>query len=485
MNKDKFLLGKLLISFIILFSFFTIVKSAELDPLHQLSNAFSSISEDVNPSVVSVVSTMKIKVQRPGLSPFGNDPFFDELRRFFGPDAFPKYDVPEEKEYERSGLGSGVIVTDDGYILTNNHVVANADKIKVILSDKREFDAEIKGRDPETDIAVIKIDAKDLPVAKLGNSDEIRVGEWVLAIGNPFGLQHTVTSGIISAVGRTNMRMTQYEDFIQTDAAINPGNSGGPLVNLDGEVIGINTFIFSRSGGYMGAGFAIPINMVQKVMEQLIEKGKITRGWLGVTIQDLNEELAESLQLKQTKGVVVRQVEVDSPADKAGINSNDIILKIDGKPIETTKQLMNIVAGLVPDTEIKVLILRDGKEISKKVKITERKSLQEIAQEPVSPKTQETLGIEVVELTKDLAEQYKLTREQGVIITKVMPDSLAEHADLRAGDLIIKINEQAIKNMDDYNKAIENIADKKSIEFTCIRYDRGYQWRFTSRLQLN
>jgi serine protease Do len=485
MNKDRFLLGRFLLSFVILFSFFTVVKAADLDSLHQLSNAFSSISEKVNPSVVSVVSTMKIKVQQPGLSPFGNDPFFDELRRFFGPDAFPKYNVPEEREDERSGLGSGVIITDNGYILTNNHVVENADKIKVILSDKREFDAEITGRDPETDIAVIKINAQNLPIVTLGDSDNARVGEWVLAIGNPFGLQHTVTAGIISAVGRTGMGVTQYEDFIQTDAAINPGNSGGPLVNLDGEVIGINTFIFSRSGGYMGMGFAIPINMAKRIMEQLIEKGKITRGWFGVTIQDLDEELAKSLQLKQTKGVVVRQVEIDSPADKAGINSNDIILKIDGKAIETTKQLMNIVASLTPGTEIKVIISRDSKEISKNVKIVEKKSLQEIAEKTDSTQSQDKLGIAVKELTKQLIEQYKLKSEEGVVVIKVMPDSIAERAELREGDLIVKINENVVKNMADYNKAIENIADKKSIEFTCIRYDRGYQWRFTTRMQLN
>ncbi|MBU1631566.1 MAG: DegQ family serine endoprotease [Candidatus Omnitrophica bacterium] len=486
--RNKFFTMSVLLSLMILFSSVAIVKAEDLDSLRQLSNAFASISEQVNPSVVSVISTIKVKVSQPGSSPF-EDPSFDEFRRFFGPDFFPRGNSPQEKEYEQSGMGSGVILTSDGYILTNNHVVAYnnkvADKIKVILSNGKEFDAEIKGRDPETDIAVIKINADNLPAANLGDSDKAKVGEWVLAVGNPFGLQHTVTAGIISAIGRTNMGVTQYEDFIQTDAAINPGNSGGPLVNLDGKVIGINTFIFSRSGGYMGAGFAIPINVAQNVMEQLIDKGKITRGWLGVTIQDLNEELAESLQLKQTKGVVVRQVQVDSPADKAGVNSNDIILKIDGKSMENTKQLMNIVAGLVPDTEIKVVILRDGKEISKKVKIAEKKSLQEVAEKTGSDQSQETLGIEVKELNKELTEKYKLKSKQGLVVIKVNPDSLAERAELREGDLIVKINKYDIKNIEDYNKAVENISDKKSIEFTCIRQDRGYQWRFTTRLQLN
>lgn len=484
MNKDKFLLARFALSLIILFSFFTIVKAADLDSLHQLSNAFSSISEKVNPSVVSVVSTTKIKVSQPGLSPFGNDPFFDELRRHFGPDSFPQYNAPEEKEFEQSGLGSGVIITNDGYILTNNHVIENADKIKITLSDKREFDAEVKGRDPETDIAVIKINAKDLPTATLGDSDKAKVGEWVLAIGNPFGLQHTVTAGIISAVGRTNMGVTQYEDFIQTDAAINPGNSGGPLVNLDGEVIGINTFIFSRSGGYMGAGFAIPINMARKIMDQLINKGKITRGWLGVSIQDLNEELAKVLGLKQTKGIVVRQVEVGSPADKADIKSNDIILKIAGKQIETTKQLMQIIAGFVPDTEVEITILREDKEISKKVKITEKQALTASAEKKGSTESQEKLGLEVKELTDELAEQYDFKGQKGVIITKILSGSLAERAELQVGDLITEINGYGIKNIDDYRKAVEKLEEKNSIEFSCIRSYMGRHWRFTTRIQV-
>ena len=436
----------------------------------------------------SSISTVKIKVSQPGVSPFGNDPFFDELRRRFGPDFFPQYNAPEEREYEQSGIGSGVIITSDGYILTNNHVVENADKIKVILSDKRELDAEIKGRDPETDVAVIKISAKDLPKATLGDSDKVKVGEWVLAIGNPFGLQHTVTAGIISATGRSNIGITQYEDFIQTDASINPGNSGGPLVNLDGEVIGINTAIFTKPGGYTlesaGVGFAIPINMAKKIMDQLIDKGKITRGWLGVSIQDLNEELSKVLELKQTKGVVVRQVEVDSPADKAGIKSKDLILKIDGMKIETTKQLMQIVAGIMPDTEVEITILRDDKEISKKVNITEKQTLTAGVGKKDSTESQEKLGLEVKELTDELAEQYDLKGQKGVIITKILSGSLAERAELQAGDLITEINGYVVKNIDDYRKAVEKIEEKKSVEFSCIRSYMGRHWRFTTRIQM-
>ena len=485
--KNKLFIVKISICFIILFSSLNIVKAEDLTALRQLSDAFSSISETVNPSVVSVIATTKFKVSQPGLSPFWNDPFFDELRKRFGPDFFPQYNVPEEKEYERSGMGSGVIITRDGYILTNNHVVENADKIKVILSDKREFDAEIKGRDPETDIAVIKIGAKGLPAAKLGDSDKAKVGEWVIAIGNPFGLQHTVTAGIISATGRSNIGITRYEDFIQTDASINPGNSGGPLVNLDGEVIGINTAIFTNTRGYTlasaGVGFAIPINMAQKIMEQLIEKGKVTRGWLGVTIQDLNKELAEALGLKQTAGVVIRQVQVDSPADRAGLKSNDIILKIDGKKTETTKHLIQTITELIPGNEIEIVILRDGKEFTKTAKIVEKQSF-EVAEAPDTTESQEKLGLEVKELTAELAKQYNLKNETGVVITKVTPNSLAERAELRAGDLVIKINGHTIKNMDDYRKATDRIETKKTVDFTCIRYDRGYQWRFTTRIQV-
>ncbi len=493
--KSRFFLIRFSISLILLFSFLTVIKAEDLDSLRQLSNAFSSISDKVNPSVVSVISTVKIGVSQQGLSPFGNDPFFDELRRRFGPDFFPQYNAPEEREIPE--LGSGVIVTSDGYILTNNHVVENADKIKVILSDKRELDAEIKGRDPETDVAVIKIDAKDLPKATLGDSDKVKVGEWVLAIGNPFGLQHTVTAGIISAVGRSNIGIAQYEDFIQTDASINPGNSGGPLVNLDGEVIGINTAIFSKSGASMGVGFAIPINMARKIMDQLIDKGKITRGWLGVSIQDLNEKLAKDLELKQTKGVVVRQVEVGSPADKAGINSNDIILKVDGKQfdkdgkeinitnkIDTTKQLMQFIAGLVPDTEVEITVLRRDKEISKKVKITEKQTLTADAGKKDATESQEKLGLEVKELNDELAGQYDLKGQKGVIITKIQPGSLAERAELQAGDLITEINGYAVNNIDDYRKVIEKIQEKNSVEFSCVRSYMGRHWRFTTRIQV-
>ncbi|MDD5454778.1 MAG: DegQ family serine endoprotease [Candidatus Ratteibacteria bacterium] len=490
MKKNKFLSGGFLTSLLIVFSFVAfapIVGAEDLDALRQLSNAFASISDKVSPSVVSVVATTKIKVSQPGISPF-DDPFFDELRRFFGPDFSPRGNSPQEREYEQSGMGSGVIITTDGYILTNNHVVAPngkvADKIKVIVSDDKEFDAEIKGRDTETDIAVIKIDAKNLPAAKIGDSDKVKVGEWVLAIGSPFGLQHTVTAGIISAISRTNMGITQYEDFIQTDAAINPGNSGGPLVNLDGEVIGINTFIFSRTGGYMGVGFAIPINMAQKVMEQLISKGKIVRGWLGVTIQDLTEELAGTIGLKQTKGVVVRQVQIGSPADKAGIKSNDIILKIDGKPMETTKQLMQFIAGVTPGTEIAITVLRADKEVVQKAKITEKQPLGTASAADNSTESQEKLGLEIRELDDELATQYHLQGEKGVVVTKVTPGSLAERAELQEGDLIIGINGRTIGNIEDYRKAVDKIGEQNNIEFSCIRYYMGNKWRFTTRVPL-
>lgn len=461
-------------------------EAKDAESLRQLSDVFSQISEKVNPSVVSVVATQKIKISSRSTSPFFEDPFFDDLRRFFGPEMFPTPQQPREREYEHSGLGSGLIITSDGYILTNNHVVAKADEIEVILSDDRKFDAEITGTDPETDLAVIKINAKNLPAAKLGDSDKVKVGDWVVAIGNPFGLQHTVTAGIISAVGRSNVGITEYEDFIQTDAAINPGNSGGPLVNLDGEIIGINTAIFSNRGTYMGVGLAIPINMAEKITPQLIEKGKVTRGWLGVTIQNLSEELAENLGLEQTKGVVVRQVQIDSPADKAGIKSNDIIVEIDGKQIETTKQLMQNIATLAPGTETELVILRDNKKFSKVVEIAERPSSNQLAKVEDLQGTEKNFGIEVKELTNELAEQYNLKGREGVVITRITPGSVADIAELQEGDLIVGIDRYTIRNIQDYRKAIEKVQGTRNvIEFQCIRYYRGRHWRFTTRLKLN
>ncbi|MEE9583884.1 MAG: trypsin-like peptidase domain-containing protein, partial [Candidatus Brocadiales bacterium] len=324
--------------------------TAEIERLQetatQFSKLFSEVADYVKPSVVHVKAVKVMKRESferfhpPGGGrgggggfPFGDD-FFD---RFFG-GRMPK-------EFKQQGFGSGVIVDARGYILTNNHVVAEADEIFVMLpGSKKELKAEVVGTDPPTDIAVIKIEGNGLPVAKLGNSDDVHVGDWVIAVGNPFGLTQTVTAGIISAVGRANVGIADYEDFIQTDAAINPGNSGGPLVNLNAEIIGINSAIFTRSGGYQGIGFAIPINMAKIVMESLIAHKKVIRGWLGVSIQDIDENLAESFDLSSTEGVLISDVTPNSPAERDGIERGDVIVEYQGKEIEDVNDLRNLVA---------------------------------------------------------------------------------------------------------------------------------------------
>jgi serine protease Do len=359
--------------------------------------------------------------------PFGfNDPFeqFNDefFKRFFG-DRMPQR---SPHKFRQTGQGSGFIISKDGYILTNNHVVGEADKIKVKLKDGREFDsAKVIGTDPDSEVALIKIEGDNFPILPLGDSDKVEIGDWVVAIGNPFGLVETVTVGVVSAVGRSKVGIAEYEDFIQTDAAINPGNSGGPLINLDGKAIGINTAIFSQSGGYMGIGFAIPINMARSIQEQLIKTGKVIRGFLGIYIQNMTPDLAESFGLNKSEGVVVTEVSKDLPADKAGLKQGDIILEMDGKKMKTDAMLRNDVAMLSPGTKVKLLIYRDGKQQEKTVTISGRPGS---AEEKVEPTQQpkEQLGLQVQNLTKELAEQFGYSLGEGVFVSQVTPGSEAD-----------------------------------------------------------
>ncbi|HHD64494.1 MAG TPA: Do family serine endopeptidase [Desulfobulbaceae bacterium] len=300
--------------------------------LDRSAKAFAAVVKKAGPAVVYVEVEKSVHVAGGQGSPydFFSDPFFE---RFFGP-QFKHPRIPRQREFKQRGAGSGFIIDADGYILTNNHVVSDADKITVRLSDEREFTAKVVGTDPQSDVALIKIDGKNLPVLPLGNSDKLQVGEWVIAIGNPFELYQTVTVGVVSAKGRNRMGISDYENYIQTDAAINPGNSGGPLLNIHGEAIGINSAIFSRSGGYMGIGFAIPINMAKNIEQQLLQHGKVTRGWLGVMIQNVNKDLAKSFNLTSTHGVLISEVSAHSPAEKAGIKQGDVVLAIDGKKVD-------------------------------------------------------------------------------------------------------------------------------------------------------
>jgi serine protease Do len=412
---------------------------------------FVSVAESTTPAVVNISTSRVVKGRQGGSqNPLFDDPFF---RRFFGDDFSHQFEAPQSRREQ--SLGSGVIVDPNGYIVTNNHVVTQADEIKVLLADKREFTGKIVGSDPKTDVAVVKINATNLPTIPWGDSGELKVGEYVLAIGNPFGLNQTVTMGIISAVGRANVGIADYEDFIQTDAAINPGNSGGALVNTRGQLIGVNTAIFSRSGGYMGIGFAVPSNMVRLVMTSLIKEGKVIRGWLGVSIQEVTSELAKQFGLKEAKGALISDVLKDTPADRAGLKRGDVIIKYNGHDIANAGQLRNLVAETVVGQQVAVVIIRDKREKKLTVKIDEQpKDIAAGGGGSAAPSESEVLsGLEVRQLTPDLADQLNLPHSTtGVVITNVENGSLAEEAGVRAGDVITEIDRQAVKNLDDYRR---------------------------------
>ena len=414
--------------------------------------SFAGLVKAVKPAVVNISTTQVIKQRRfrgmPGQPGHESDPFHD----FFGDDFFDKFfgDMPQ-KELKRKSLGSGFIISKDGYILTNTHVVDNATEIKVSLSDEKVYEAEVIGRDPKTDIALIKIKANgDLPIVPLGNSDELEVGDWVLAIGNPFGLDQTVTAGIVSAKGRV-VGAGPYDNFIQTDASINPGNSGGPLFNTKGEVVGINTMIFSQSGGNIGIGFAIPVNMAKEILAQLREKGKVTRGWLGVMIQHVTPELAESFGLAKEKGALVSDVVKGSPAEAAGLRRGDIVLSYDGKDLYKMNDLSRLVGATSVGKEVDLLVLREGKEMKVKVKIGEMKEEKEATAE----KGEKDLGMNVREITPEIARYFSLEDTAGVIVADVEEDSVAAEAGIMKGDIIKEINRVPVKNISDYRKALK------------------------------
>jgi len=428
----------------------------------ELSSAFSAASKAAMPAVVSIKVEKAIETGPMTFgAPYGyNDPFglFDDdlLRKFFG-DRMPQQQQQQapRKYYER-GQGSGFIISKDGYILTNNHVVGDVDKITVELKDGRKFEnAKLIGTDPDSEVALIKIDGDNFPVLPMGNSDKIEIGDWVIAIGNPFGLNETVTVGVISAVGRSNVHIAAYEDFIQTDAAINPGNSGGPLINLDGQVIGINTAIFSQSGGYMGIGFAIPINMARNIEKQLKSHGKVTRGYLGIAGQDITPEMAQLLQLKGDQGIIVASVEKDSAADKAGLKSHDVLLEMSGKKIESYDSFRNEVAMLTPGSKVVFKVMRDGKTREIAVTLAERPMTMAQSNQPEGrQQSQETLGIEVQTVTKDLAERFGYALGDGVIVTRVASGSPAANAGIQPGDLIQSVNREPVNTANEFEKAI-------------------------------
>jgi len=394
---------------------------------------FTELAEQLKPAVVNI-STAKTVAQRSPLrrgprGP-GQDLFDDFFERFF-------QDEPRRGPHRERSLGTGFIISADGYILTNDHVVDGADEIKVKLSDGREFSGEVRGLDPKLDLALVKIDAGgELPMARLGDSSQLRVGEWVMAIGNPFGLEQTVTVGIVSAKGRV-IGAGPYDNFIQTDASINPGNSGGPLFNMGGEVIGINAAIVA---GGQGIGFAIPVNMAKEVIPQLRKAGHVTRGWLGVTIQAMNEQLAASFGLDKVRGALVNEVVKDSPADRAGLKRGDIVIGYDGQDVEEMNDLPRLVAVTAVGKTVKVRIFREGKEREVAVEIGLLDEKQTASLQTDADNAEAVLGLHVIELSRELAERYDLEMGQGVVISRVAPDGAAATANLRPGDLLLEIN---------------------------------------------
>ncbi len=405
-----------------------------------ISPDFVELTKRLNPTVVNIRTVKNVKVRSGGrlVNPYmGNDPFGDLFGQFFGQQA------PQQPR-KQQGMGTGFIISADGYILTNNHVVNGADEIMVKLSDGREIRAELKGTDDKLDVALLKIiDKSPLPFAELGDSDRVEVGEWVMAIGNPFGLAHTVTAGIVSAKGRV-IGSGPYDDYIQTDASINPGNSGGPLFNGSGKVIGINTAIIANG---QGIGFAIPINMAKSVADQLKSTGKVVRGYIGVNFDKLSPNLAKSLGLKSEKGVIITNVEKDSPADKAGMKVEDVIVEFDGKPVNAQTDLPKVVAAAPVGKDVKVALFRKGKKVVLTVKVG-RQGLSAVSATPATA----GIGISIRELSPDVARQLGLKETKGVVVSEVKPGSPAEDAGMVKGDLIIEFNGKQVDSIEAFSE---------------------------------
>ena len=416
---------------------------------------FSDLAEEASPAVVNITSTREVKQRNSYGRGFG-DPRYDEFfERFFGQQ--PRPSMPRENTRPVVSTGSGFIISEDGYLLTNNHVVEDADEIKVSLGDRREYSAEIIGADPRSDVALLKIEAENLPILKIGKSKNLRVGEWVVAIGSPFQLRFSVTSGIVSAKGRSipNGSDSTYVPFIQTDVAINPGNSGGPLFNLEGEVIGINSQIYTRSGGYMGVSFAIPIDYAMDVADQLKENGYVARGWLGVSIQEVTSELAEALGMEVPKGALISQIIADSPAENSGLKEEDVILFFDGEEIFYSADLPLTVGAIRPDSKVNAMVLRDG--LKKTITVT----VGELPKDPAlafNETQQNFLGLVVEDQINDGRRLYI----EGVIVTSIDPDGLAYESGIRRGDIVYSLGRAKISNVNDFKEILSGLDQEKS-----------------------
>jgi serine protease Do len=441
---------------------------AYADTQAMIPGDFSQLAEQASPAVVNISTEKTINgggrvFRHFQNNPFGNDDSMNDLfEKFFG--------SRPQQEFKQKSLGSGFIIDQEGYIVTNNHVVENTDEIKVILKDGKEYNAEIIGTDKNTDLALIKIEPDEtLTALQLGNSDDLKVGQWVVAIGNPFGLGHTVTAGIVSAKGRI-IGSGPYDDFIQTDTSINPGNSGGPLISLDGKVVGINTAII-QSG--QGIGFAIPSNLAQGIISQLRDKGNVTRGWMGVSIQGITDDIADYYGLKNKNGVLVMEVFPGDPAEKAGIKAKDIIISVDGKDVKNSHDLTTIVAGINVDKTVKVKVLRDGNEKTFKVKIAKRDDQDVASKNGGEMKTDENMGLTVMEITPEIEQRYNVGRSEGLFISNVEPGSKAAKAGIRAGELIDEINRKPIRSKEDFDKAIKDVKPGDTITLALISQRMG------------
>ncbi len=421
----------------------------------------SPMVKRLSPSVVNISTTNVTRIE-----PFGS-PYQDEyFKKFF--DRFFSEQFPG-REFRKKGLGSGFILSPDGYILTNNHVVSRAEEIEVILQNGDRYGASIVGKDPKTDLALLKIEAeKPLPAVRMGDSSALEIGDRVLAIGNPFGLGHTVTTGIVSAKGRA-LGIGQYDNFIQTDAAINPGNSGGPLFNFAGEVVGINTAIIARG---QGLGFAIPINMASMVVEQLKTHGRVVRAWLGVMIQDVTPEISEALGIERREGGLISEVREGSPADGAGIRRGDVVVSVNGEKIADASALARKLALLEPGVPTEFVVVRDGRESTYSVKLVEHPDNQKSGEAEASRGVERGLGIEASDITQTLRSRLGIKRSEGVVVVGVAPGSVASEAGLRAGDLVLEINGNSVKGLSDYKKILAGSGERKTLLFLVERRGR-------------
>jgi serine protease Do len=413
-------------------------------------NTFTELAERLRPAVVNISTTETVHhpgvpgMRHPGIP---NDPFEDFFRRFF---EGPGMGGVPPREFQRKSLGSGFIVSREGYIITNNHVVENADEVTVRLNNEHEFKAEVIGRDPKTDLALVKIDAHEkLFAVPLGDSDALHVGEWVMAIGNPFGLSHTVTTGIVSAKGRV-IGAGPYDNFIQTDASINPGNSGGPLFNIRGEVVGINTAIIA---GGTGIGFAVPVNMAKEVMPQLKEHGKVTRGWIGVYIQEITDDLQESLDLKDRNGALVADVDDGSPADKAGVKRSDVIVAFNGKPITKMEELPRAVAATPVGKKVEMDVIRDGKTKTLEIEVGLLKEEEEAG---AGQPSGQDFGMVLQKITPELADSMNLEERAGLLVSDIQQGGSAWEAGIRRGDIILEVNRKTVTNLEEFRKAVKS-----------------------------